>query len=260
MKGRAPRRLGLALGGGAALGLAHIGILKVLAAEGIPVSCVAGTSAGSVVGAAFCAGMGWEQMREKARTLEWSHIASIEVPRRGLLRLDRMERWLAETIPAWSFADLSIPLAAVAVDITSGEEVVFDAGPLARAVRASCSIPGIFEPLLLDGRVLVDGGMVNTVPADVARRMGAEVVLAVNLSTRRRHQSPPKNISDVLYYSFDLVLAACAQLSTASADIVISPDLEGFSYRDLGKLDELIGRGECAARAVVPDLEARLGR
>jgi NTE family protein len=256
-RARVPR-LGLALGGGAALGLSHIGVLKVLAEEGIPVSCVAGTSAGSVVGAAFCAGLGWREIRDKARRLEWSHLASIVVPRRGVLRLDRMERFIENDLGVRSFSDLGIPFAAVAADITTGEEVVFDSGPLARAVRASCSIPGLFEPLETDGRILVDGGLVNDVPADVARRLGAEVVLAVNLNARRSHGTPPRNVADMVYYSFDILLAGCAQESLGAADFVICPDLQGFHYRDLRKIDELMTRGEQAVRPVIAQLKARL--
>jgi NTE family protein len=251
-------RLGLALGGGAALGLSHIGVLKVLAEEGVRVSAVAGTSAGSVVGAAFAAGLGWQEIRDKARRLEWAHLASIVVPRRGLLRLDRMERFIEQDLGVGSFADLGIPFAAVATDITTGEEVVFTTGPLGRALRASCSVPGLFEPVEVDGRVLVDGGLVNDVPADIARRLGAEVVLAVNLNARRSHGAPPRSIADMVYYSFDILLAGCAQRFLAAADFVVCPDLQGFHYRNLGKIDELMARGEQAARAVMPALKARL--
>jgi NTE family protein len=258
--GHAAPRLGLALGGGAALGLAHIGVLKVLAEEGITAGFVAGTSAGSVVGAAFSAGLSWQEIREKGRGLEWSHLASLAVPRRGLLRLDRMERYLESVLGAITFSDLRIPFAAVAVDITTGQEVVFDSGPLARALRASCSVPGLFEPLEADNRLLVDGGLVNDVPADVARRLGAEVVLAVNLNARRNHGTPPRTIADMVYYSFDIMQSGCAQASLASADFVITPALHGFHYRNLGRIDELIERGEQAARPVMAALKERLGQ
>jgi NTE family protein len=253
-------RLGLALGGGAALGLAHIGVLKVLAEEGIRVGCVAGTSAGSIVGAAFCAGWSWQDIRDKARRLEWSHLASITVPRRGFLRLDRMEKYIEGALGIGSFSDLEIPFAAVAADISTGEEVVLDSGPLARALRASCSVPGLFEPLEMDGRFLVDGGLVSDVPVDAARRLGAEVVLAVNLNARRTHRAPPRSLGDMVYYSFDILLSGGAQKSLASADFVICPDLQGFHYRNLGRIEELMLRGEQAARPVVTELKARLSQ
>ena len=254
----ASQRLGLALGGGAALGLAHLGVLKVLAEEGIDVSCVAGTSAGSVVGAAFCAGMTWQEIRDRARTLDWSHLASFVVPRRGILRLDKMERFIEEDLGVRLFSDLAIPFAAVATDIVSGREVVFDSGPLALALRASCSVPGVFEPVVDAGRTLVDGGLVNDVPADVARRLGGQVVLAVNLNARRSHATAPRGILDMVYYSFDILLAGCAQQYLASADFVVCPDVQGFHYRDLRRIEELMLRGEEAVRAIIPELKARL--
>jgi NTE family protein len=251
-------RLGLALGGGAALGLAHIGVLKVLAEEGIRIDCVAGTSAGSIVGAAFCAGLSWQEIRDRARRLEWSHLASLMVPRRGFLRLDKMERYIETSMGVRSFSDLEIPFAAVATDIATGQEVVFDSGPLGRALRASCSVPGIFEPLEIDGRILVDGGLVNDVPADVARRLGARVVLAVNLNARRRNGIPPRTIVDMFYYSYEVRLAGCSQRFLSDADFVICPDLAGFQYRNLRKVDELMARGEQAALPFVAELKSRL--
>jgi NTE family protein len=253
------RRLGLALGGGAALGLAHIGVLKVLEEAGIRPYCVAGTSAGSIVGAAICAGWTWREIRERAQTLEWQKLASIVIPRRGVMRLDRLEAYLEQELGVRQFSDLAIPFAAVATDLTAGEPVVFDEGRVATAVRASCSVPGVFEPFAMNGRVLVDGGLVNDVPADVARRLGAEVVLGVNLNTRVRHSSPPRNILDIVYYSLEILVAACAQKSIADADIVVSPQLEGFHYRDLGRVDELVQRGEEAMQSRLDELLRRLG-
>jgi NTE family protein len=249
------RRIGLALGGGAALGLAHIGVLKALDEAGIRPSCVAGTSVGSIVGAAVCAGWTWREILDRARSVEWQHLASIVIPRKGILSLDRMERFLEEELGAREFSELGIPFAAVATDLATGEPFVFDSGPLARAVRASCSVPGVFEPLNLDGRVLADGGLVDDVPTDVARRLGAEVVVGVNLNTRQRHNSPPGNILDIVYYSLEILLARCSQQSLAVADVVVSPELQGFHYRDLGRIEELVARGEEAMRSKMPDLQ-----
>jgi NTE family protein len=179
------KRLGLALGSGAALGLAHIGVLKALSEEGIAIDCVAGSSAGSFVGAVFCAGRSWREIRDRARSIDWSNFASFTVPRRGAMRLDRMEKFLEEDLGIGLFSDLAIPFAAVATDLQSGQAVIFDSGPVAHAVRASCSVPGVFEPVYESGKVLVDGALVNDVPADVARRLGAEIVVAVNLNSRR---------------------------------------------------------------------------
>ena len=251
-------RIGLALGGGAALGLAHIGVLRALSDEGIAIHCVAGTSAGSVVGAAFCAGRSSGEIWEAARRLEWSQIVSLAIPRHGMLRLDKLERYVERMIGVRDFAALRIPLATVATDLQRGEPVVFTAGSIAKAVRASCSVPGLFEPFRDGDAVLVDGGLVDDVPADVARSMGADLVVAVNLHARRRQSGPPRSLLDVAYYTFDILLANSGQKGIASADVVVCPDLQGFNYRDLKRVDELADRGEQAMRAAMGELKRRI--
>lgn len=257
--GRRPL-VGLALGGGAARGVAHIGVLKVLAEEGIPIDRVAGTSVGSVVGAAICAGLSWQAILDRARRIDWPDIASITLPRKGFLRMDRFEGLIRDTIGVEDFRDLVIPLSTVAVDLTTGRQVVFNQGPIARAVRASCSVPGVFEPVQEGEGVLVDGGLLNEVPADIVRAMGADVVLAVSLTADRRHDAPPRNVLDIIYYSFDLLLAARTQESLKAADIVVAPDLAGFAYRDLHRIDELARRGETAMRAAVGGLKGLIAK
>ena len=247
-------RIGLALGGGAALGLAHIGVLRVLSEEGIPVHCVAGTSAGAVVGAAHCAGRSWQEILNAARRLEWSHIVSLTIPRQGMMRLDKLERYVEAMTGARDFADLNIPFAAVATDLEKGEPVIFTTGPVAKAVRASCSVPGLFEPLMDGNTALVDGGLVNDVPADVVRAMGADIVIGVNLHSRKLQSGPPKNILDIAYYTFDILLAGAGQKGMSGADLVVSPDLQGFHYRNLKKTDELVSRGEQAMRGSLEEL------
>ncbi|MGA2763605.1 MAG: patatin-like phospholipase family protein [Spirochaetia bacterium] len=251
-------RIGLALGGGAALGLAHIGVLKVLSEEGIPVAYVAGTSAGSVVGAAYCAGRSWGEIWEAAKRLEWSHIVSLAIPRRGVMHLDKLERYMEKMTGVRDFAELRTPLATVATDLERGEAVVFTSGSIGKAVRASCSVPGLFEPLRDGDAVLVDGGLVDDVPADVARGMGADIVIGVNLHSRRHQAGPPRGLLDVAYYTFDILLANSAQMGLSSADVAVSPDLRGFNYRDLKRVNELAERGEQAMRAVMGDLRRLL--
>jgi len=249
-------RIGLALGGGAALGLAHIGVLRVLWEEGIHVDCVAGTSAGSVIGAAHCAGRSWREIWEAARRLEWSHVVSLTFPRQGMMRLDKLERYVQAMTGALDFAELLIPFAAVATDLERGEQVVFTTGSVAKAVRASCSVPGLFEPLRDGDAALVDGGLVNDVPADVARAaLGADIVIGVNLHLHKLQSGPPRNIFDIAYYTFDILLANAAQKGMSSADLVVSPDLQGFHYRNLKKVDELVDRGEQAMRDSLGELK-----
>ncbi len=250
--------VGVAFGGGAARGVAHIGALKVLAEEGIRIDRVAGTSVGSVVGAMVSAGIPWQRILESARRIDWPDIASVAIPRRGFLRMDRFEGLIRATVGVERFEDLPVPFSAVAVDLSSGKEVVFTSGPLARGVRASCSVPGVFEPLVEGEGVLVDGGLLNEVPADVVRRMGAEVVLAITLTADRRHDAPPRTIIDIMYYSFDLLMSTRTQHGLAGADLVVAPDLAGFSYRDLRRADELFARGEAAMRGAVGELKGMI--
>jgi NTE family protein len=148
----------------------------------------------------------------------------------------------------------------VAVDITAGEVVVLAEGPVSRAVRASASIPGIFEPTRWEGRLLVDGGLMDNVPSDVVRDMGADVVLAVNLSGERAKSRPPENIVDVMIYSLEVLIYGQGQRGTAAADVPVVPDLAGFSYRNLGRLEEMVDRGEQAMRAALPALRRKLRR
>jgi len=241
----------LALGGGAARGAAHLGVLKVLAEEGIPVRGVAGTSVGSLVGAAFCAGRDWRWMLEESRRLRWSELVQPVMPRMGLLATVRLERYLERTIGAKRFEDLGLPFAAVAVDISTGEEVVLRSGELAPAVRASCSVPGIFEPVDLGGRLLVDGGLVNDVPADVARTLADAPVMAVRLNSGAREPARPRTIVDVITASLAIVALNGIQRGLADADIVVAPDLGRTSYRDLRRAGELAAEGERAARAAL---------
>ncbi|OHD73629.1 MAG: hypothetical protein A2177_12900 [Spirochaetes bacterium RBG_13_68_11] len=238
----------LALGGGAARGIAHIGVLKVLAEEGIPVRGVAGTSVGSVVGAGLCAGRDWRWMLEAARSLRWGNLVKPTVPRMGILATERLERYLERSLGVTRFEDLHLPFAAVAVDISTGEEVVLRSGPLAPAIRASCSVPGIFEPVAVGNRLLVDGGLLNDVPADVARVLVGGPVLAVKLNSGVREPARPRSIVDVLTSSFAIVALRAIQQGLAAADIVVAPDLGRASYRDLHKVDELLAAGEHAAR------------
>ncbi|MGO9411551.1 MAG: patatin-like phospholipase family protein [Spirochaetia bacterium] len=248
-------RIGLALGGGAALGLAHIGVLRVLSEEGITVDCVAGTSAGSVIGAAHCAGRSWKEIWDAARRVEWSNLVSLTFPRQGMMRLDKLERYVEAMTGALDFSELRIPFAAVATDLERGEQVVFTTGSVAKAVRASCSVPGLFEPLRRGDMALVDGGLVNDVPADVARSLGADIVIGVNLHARKLQSGPPRNILDIAYYTFDILLAGAGQKGMSSADLVVCPDLQGFHYRNLKKADELVDRGAQAMRDGLGELK-----
>lgn len=176
------RRVGLALGGGGARGMAHVGVIRALERAGIPVDCIAGTSAGSVAGAAYATGLNGDQLLEMALQLRWRDILQPVWPRQGFISFARLESFFARVTGDPTFADLKIPYAAVATDLATGRQVVLREGRVARAVRASCSVPGIVTPVEVDGRLLIDGGMVNNLPISVVRDLGADVVIAVGLS------------------------------------------------------------------------------
>ncbi len=239
-------RVGLALGGGAARGIAHIGVLKALADASIPIYAVAGTSAGSLVGALHCAGYTWKDIYETVRETRWRDLVKPVFPRMGLVKADRLEARLKEMIGEAPIENFAIPFAAVAVDLQTGKEVVLDSGPAGPAVRASCSVPGIFEPVWLEGRMLVDGGMANSVPASVVRRMGADIVVAIDLNGDRVEHNEPGNVFSVLFHSFNILFSANAKDAQEHADVLVKPDLSGFGYGNLKPHAQLLERGETA--------------
>ena len=177
------KRIGLVLGGGVARGLLHVGVLEVLEGQGVPIDFVVGVSSGAMVGAAYCASGSHEQARQVSELMRWDRIARPLRPSRASgfgVTFARLERWVEQTAGVTTFEQLKTPLIVVASDLMSGKPVVFQHGPLAPAVRASSSVPGMVEPLKLDGRLLVDGGITNNLPISIARQFGADVVIAVN--------------------------------------------------------------------------------
>ncbi|HUX12362.1 MAG TPA: patatin-like phospholipase family protein [Spirochaetia bacterium] len=250
--------VGLALGGGAARGFAHIGVLKVLEEERIPIDFVAGTSIGSLIGALHCAGVRWQEIVSITNGISWGDLVKPAWPNLGLVRSDRLEAVIGKFINQSDFEDLAIPFKAVAVDIVEGQAVILGHGAIAPAVRASCSIPGIFSPVELDGRLLVDGGVLNSVPADVVKDMGADVVIAVNLNADRKKHGKPENVLDMMFYSFSLMIAGATDRTLRYADIVIEPDLHDMSYYALKKKDVAIARGESAARSRLAAIRERI--
>lgn len=255
---RKKKTLGLVLGGGGARGMAHIGVLKVLEEAGLRPDFVAGTSAGSLIGALHCCGCTWRRLHELARSTDWGDLVAITVPRMGLINTSKLARLVDRLTGGRSIEELPIPFRAVAVDITRGQEVVLDHGPVSRAVQASSAIPGIFEPVRWEGLLLVDGGLLANVPTHVARAMGANVVAAVDLAADRGKTRDPENILDVMLCSLSILIRAQAQRGTADADVAVQPDLAGFSFRDLSRLEEMIERGEAAMASALEPLQRLL--
>jgi len=176
------KKIGLVLGSGSARGFAHIGVLLVLDKYGIKPDYIAGTSIGAAIGALYCSGMSPEYMRRLAITTEWQDLLDFTVPKTGMIEGNNIEEYIQALTNNNKFSELRIPLSVIATDIRHAQKVVFTEGNVARAVRASISIPGVFSPVLIDSRELVDGGLVDPIPVDVVRKMGADIIIAVDIS------------------------------------------------------------------------------
>lgn len=248
-------KLGLALGGGFARGLAHIGVLKVLEEEHIPISFIAGTSVGAVIGAAYASGVSAKELEEIAALVRFRDFARWTLSRFGFASNDRMKGFLDRILKVRSFEECRLPLAVTATDFATGDGVVFTSGPLCEAVRASCAYPGMFLPVNVNGRLLVDGMLAHAVPTSPLRTMGANKVLAVYLSAHWTNLNGPRHVFDVIGQCFSIAQAKMCGLWQSAADLVIEPDVRGFSYDGFERAPELIHSGEVAIRAVVPQLK-----
>jgi NTE family protein len=255
------KKIGLALSGGGARGFAHLGVLRVLEQRSIPIDVIAGTSAGSLAGAGIAAGLSAEELIDVGRKITWLNMTRPAYSPRALLSNAVMGSFIRKHYPARTFEDLRIPFAATACDMRTGEVVVLkDAGDLAIAVRASCAVPGVFLPLDRgDGRLLVDGGVVVPVPTGVAREMGADVVIAVDLlASGASFRSAPRTLVGMLFQSAMFMLRAASKAQHYHADVVVVPEIGHFRPDELGKREQLIKLGEEAALAAMPQIEAAL--
>ena len=242
------KRLGLALGGGAARGFAHLGVLKALEEIGVVAEYVAGTSAGALVGALYAAGFSYRDILETAEELNWGQLAKPAMPTMGLLNPEPLEELVEQLVDGANIEDLPVPFCAVVTDLVAATEVRLTRGKVSKAVRASCSIPGVFVPLEHDGMVLVDGGITNNLPSEAVRELGADWVVAVDLNDGLAEGRVPGNIIDVITMSLMITFDHSNLRGYDASDLVIRPPLAGFSYQDMNRRDELIGAGEHEAR------------
>ena len=246
--------IGVALGGGFARGIAHIGVLKVLEQEGIPIRMVAGTSVGALMGAAYCSGLTIAELEELAHRVRFTTFARWTLSRYGFATNDRMVSFLASTLKVQTFEELHIRLGVTATDFNTGEAVVFTSGSITDPVRASCAYPGMFLPVELRGRWLVDGMLSNPVPTRPLRQMGAERVLGVHLKGQWSKTTAPRHLFDVIGQSFAIAQDMMSPVWRNAADIVIEPDVGGFDYDDFKRAGELIQVGELAMRRALPEV------
>jgi NTE family protein len=236
-------KVGLALCGGVAYGVAQIGVLKALEAAGIKIDCLAGTSAGAIIAAAYASGLPLSRIEEIGIQTSWGELFSFRPSRKGLVSSGPIEHYIRKYLKVDTFEQLKKPLAVVATDICSGEEVIFTRGPLDKAVRASCSIPGIYSPVELGGSQLVDGGMAENVPVKALRSLGADVIIAVNLFGHHQVFPPASNVFQIMmrvWYFFVREESAWRE----HADVILEPDLRLFDLFDFSEGREIIAAGE----------------
>jgi NTE family protein len=250
-----PCRIGLALGGGFARGLAHIGILKVLEEQGIVPDFIAGTSVGAVIGAAYCSGVSAKELEEIAAIVRFKDFARYTISRFGLCTNDRMTGFLQRILKVRTFEELRIPLAVTATEFLTGAPVVFTAGDLIDPVRASCAYPGVFLPVSVNGSLMVDGLLAHAVPAQPLKQMGADRVVAVYFGAHWVNKSP-RHVFEVIGQCFSIAQANMNCLWQAHADAVIEPDVSAFAFDDFQKALALVKVGEEAAHKVLPILHS----
>jgi len=249
-------RVGLALGGGFARGIAHLGVLRVLDEEKIPIDYLAGTSAGAMLAASYATGHTILEIEAQAKATRFRDFGQWKLSWMGLASNQRLEHYPRKFLGVTTFEQLRIPLAIAATDLGTGEPVYFTQGPLGLALRASCAYPGMFMPVEHDGRLLVDGFLAAPVPVDAVKQMGADVVIAVFLEAASDRK--PTSIVDVIGLSFAILQRHADREWRRKADIVIEPVVRDFLWDDFDKTPELIAAGEAAARAALPKIRAAL--
>jgi NTE family protein len=252
--------IGLALGGGFARGFAHLGILQVLEENQIPISHIAGTSVGSILGAAYASGAPLARIMETCRTLRFRDIARWRVSRLGLASNQRLGDLIGRVFESRQFEDLKIPLAVVATDLTSGEPVVFTQGNLVDAIRASCAFPGLFEPVQIGTRCLADGGLVAPVPTHAARSLGATSVVGISVGMQDGHRGAPSNIFQVVSRAVSAAQKHQLEIWERHADLVLRPDVQSIAWDEFDRADEAIQAGVVTARRALPRIEKLLGK
>jgi NTE family protein len=250
-----PTRIGLALGGGFARGIAHVGVLNVLERNGIPVDCIAGVSAGAIVAAAYASGVGCEEIGRAGCSMRFTDVARWSIRRLGFAGSDRMERFLRHLLKCYCFEQMRIPLGIVATDVVSGEPMVFrDRGDVILPIRASCSYPGLFQPVPFGERLLVDGAISMEVPALLARLLGATHVIALHLPMQGA-AAMPTNMFHVINRCFQILHTRTETTWRQHADLVIEPDVRGMQWDAFDSAAQLIKAGEEAALAALPQIQ-----
>ncbi len=249
-----PAKIAIVLGAGASKGFAHIGVLKILESNKIPLHMIIGTSAGSFVGSLYAYGYNAFELQKLSFAIEKDDIVDLTIPDNGFVKGEKLEAYINRTLRNAPMEKLRIPFYAVATDIQSGSEVVFGNGNTGTAVRASCSIPGIFRPVNISGRMYVDGGVVSPVAVDAARRLGADVVIAVDISGDVATTAPTGTI-DTILQAITIMNSKLSAIQLSRADVVIKPKVGFIGSADFSKRHEATLEGEKATLEVLPKIQ-----
>ena len=250
----------MALGGGFARGYAHLGVLQTFQEHGIPVTSIAGSSIGSILGAAYASGVPLPRIIDKCREIRFRDFARWRVSRYGLASNERLGALVQKLFGTKQFEDLVLPLSIVATDLGTGDAVVFRQGNLAEAIRASCAFPGLFEPMQIGTRCLADGGLVAPVPTRAAREMGAQFVVGVSVGLHDGQRGAPTNIFQVVSRAVSAAQKQQQEGWERYAELVLRPSVHGLAWDDFDRIDEAIEAGVTVARSAVPKIKEMLAR
>jgi NTE family protein len=254
-----PAKIALVLGAGAARGFAHIGVLKVLETHRIPVHLIVGTSAGSFVGCLSAYGYDAFQIQKLSFLLETGDLADYTIPDNGFIKGEKLEEYINKTIKGTPIERLKTPFYVVATNIQSGEEMVFERGNAGAAVRASCAMPGVFRPVQIGSKMYVDGGVVSPVAVDAARRLGADIVIAVDISSGVNDKQPETTV-ETLVQSINIMYEKLSVIQLARADVVIKPQVAHIGSSDFTSKHEAVLEGEKATQAALPKIAEIVSR
>jgi NTE family protein len=258
--GAVPAGVALALGGGFARGFAHLGVLQVFEQHRIPINAIAGTSIGSILGAAYASGAPLAKIIAVCRNVRFRDFARWRFSRLGLASNHRLGDLIEQVLRARDFEDLLIPFAAVATDLGSGDAVVLRHGNLSQALRASCAFPGLFEPVHIGTRCLVDGGLVSPVPAREARALGATCVVGVSVDVHDGRAGDPTNLFQIVSRAVSAAQKNQSELWEKEANLILRPDVHSLAWDDFARAEEAIEAGAAAARSALPRIQQLLSR
>jgi NTE family protein len=252
-------RIGVALGGGFARGIAHIGVLRVLEAHGIPVDVICGTSVGALVAATYASGTSLGEMERQGSETQFHDFGRWTISRLGIATNERLETYLQKFTTRHLFSEMKIPLAIVSTDLITGQTVYFTEGEIGPALRASCAYPGLFLPVEHQGRVLVDGFLTELVPSVACRKMGADIVIAVHLEPGLL-DSTPRSMIEVISRSFSILQSSAIQSWRAATDVLIEPNVHHILWDQFSKTPQLVAAGESAAQDAIPKIKAVIAK